>query len=60
MSQKGGYDIEFLNGEPDDNVTCSICLFVLREPMQSIGCGHRYCKTCVERLQKTLVLLFQL
>jgi len=53
MSQKGGYDVEFLNGEPDDNVTCSICLFVLREPMQSIGCGHRYCKTCVERLQKT-------
>ena len=48
---RGGYDVEFFENEPDD-VTCSICLMVLREPMQAEECGHRFCRTCVEELRK--------
>ena len=50
-SDRGGYDVEFFENEPDD-VTCSICLMVLREPMQAEECGHRFCRTCVEELRK--------
>ena len=46
-----GYDVEFVNKEPND-MTCCICLFVLKEPMQAEECGHRFCKMCVEKLQK--------
>eukprot|EP00111_Clytia_hemisphaerica_P012226 TCONS_00035898-protein len=49
MSEKGGYDVKFVGVEPL-NVTCSICLFTLREPMQAEECGHRFCKSCVEEL----------
>uniref|UniRef100_A0A7M5X679 Uncharacterized protein n=1 Tax=Clytia hemisphaerica TaxID=252671 RepID=A0A7M5X679_9CNID len=49
MTEKGGYDVKFVGVEPL-NVTCSICLFTLREPMQAEECGHRFCKSCVEEL----------
>ena len=52
--EKGGYDVEFVNSEPE-NITCSICLFVLKQPMQAEDCGHRFCKTCVEALEKRCV-----
>ena len=29
---------------------CSICGYVLREAMQVTQCGHRFCKTCIEKL----------
>ncbi|XP_066935137.1 TNF receptor-associated factor 6-like [Clytia hemisphaerica] len=48
----GGYDVEFATVYPEDNVTCAICLFILREPMQAIECGHRFCKSCVADLKK--------
>lgn len=51
-TMKGGYDVEFIKEYPDDNVTCSICLYVLREPLQSIECGHRFCESCVADLTK--------
>ena len=51
MPNKGGYDVKFVGVEPL-NVTCSICLFTLREPMQAEECGHRFCKSCLEDLQK--------
>jgi len=48
---KGGYDVEFVEKEPK-HATCSICLYVLKEPMQARQCGHRFCKSCVSCLQK--------
>lgn len=32
----------------DDKYDCPICLFVLREPLQT-KCGHRFCKRCIEK-----------
>ena len=49
---KGGFDVEFVKEYPDDNVACSICLFVLRQPLQAIECGHRFCESCVADLKK--------
>ncbi|XP_066935920.1 TNF receptor-associated factor 4-like isoform X2 [Clytia hemisphaerica] len=50
---KGGYEVDFVKDYDEmDDVTCSICLFVLREPMQSESCGHRFCKSCVKALKK--------
>ena len=52
-SKKGGFDVDFVKDYDElDNVTCSICLFVLRQPMQSESCGHRFCKSCVKDLPK--------
>lgn len=32
----------------DDKYDCPICLYVLRDPMQT-KCGHRFCKKCIEK-----------
>ena len=52
MTTKGGYDVELVNGELEKNVTCSVCFFILKDPMQAMACGHRFCKNCVDGLQK--------
>jgi len=49
--EKGGYDVEFAGDEPS-HVTCSICLYILKEPMQAQQCGHRFCKSCLNCLKK--------
>ncbi|XP_066936259.1 TNF receptor-associated factor 3-like isoform X1 [Clytia hemisphaerica] len=30
-----------------DDITCAICLLVLREPVQAVKCGHRFCEKCI-------------
>lgn len=30
-----------------DTLTCPICKKVLKDPMQVIACGHRFCRACV-------------
>jgi len=57
ITEKGGYDVEFVGNEPND-VTCCICLHVLKEPMQAEECGHRFCKSCADDLQKRYKFLF--
>ena len=53
MNMKGGFEVDFVKDNNElDNFTCSICLFILREPMQSESCGHRFCKSCVEDIPK--------
>ncbi|XP_066935226.1 TNF receptor-associated factor 6-A-like [Clytia hemisphaerica] len=52
MDNLGGFDVEFVLEEKDD-LKCSICLLVLREPMQAEQCGHRFCKGCVINLPKS-------
>ena len=55
--QKGGFDVEFAHDYLDDNVTCSVCLHILRLPLQAIECGHRFCKSCVADIPKRYIPL---
>ena len=34
----------------DKKNLCPKCEGLLREAVQTIACGHRYCKTCVETI----------
>ena len=47
----GGYDYKFVDGEPRDQLKCSVCTFVLRDPHQVTCCFNRFCKSCIDRLQ---------
>ncbi|XP_019850604.1 PREDICTED: TNF receptor-associated factor 3-like isoform X2 [Amphimedon queenslandica] len=46
-----GYDYEFIDGEPRDQLKCSICHLVLRDPHQVTCCSNRFCKSCLDQLQ---------
>ena len=47
-----GYDVKFVNKPEDiDELTCIICLCILKEPYQAL-CGHRFCKQCIELLER--------
>ena len=45
----GGYDFDFLEQLPDE-LTCSICQLVLRDPHLTSCCGHHFCQSCVARI----------
>ena len=48
-----GYDDTFIN-PVDDDLQCSICFLPLREPVLT-GCGHRFCRECLEQHWKRFV-----
>lgn len=46
-------DIEFVNPVPPElEVSCSICLDVLKEPQLTQCCGHHFCLSCLVKVQK--------
>ena len=47
----GGYDYKFVGGEPSDEVKCSICHLVLRDPHQVTCCFNRFCKSCLDQIK---------
>ena len=52
-SPDAGYDCSFVENLPSDvQSECSICLHVLREPYLVGCCGYRFCRTCIEPIQK--------
>jgi len=46
----GGYDYEFIEVLPDD-LTCTLCHFAYKEPVQIEDCGHTFCKECFHRMK---------
>jgi hypothetical protein len=49
LSSMGGYNEHiFVKGQNIADFVCSICMDVVREPMET-ECGHLFCKTCVEK-----------
>lgn len=42
-----GYDVEF-DPPLESKYECPICLMALRNAIQT-PCGHRFCKTCIEK-----------
>ena len=51
MEEHHGYDAVFVN-EVTDHLKCVVCQMVLKDPVQIMGCGHRFCQKCFERIQK--------
>ena len=50
-----GYDCSFVRVLPDPSDVqseCPICLHVLREPYLVGCCGYRFCRACIEPIQK--------
>ena len=51
--EEGGYPCDFVSPPPDVLPSeCSVCLQILRQPHLISCCGHNYCKTCIEPVQK--------
>lgn len=43
-------DLNFVHTPPDDLI-CSICLLVHRDPVLTSCCGNHFCKSCVEQVR---------
>jgi len=41
----GGYDFEFIEDIPED-LTCTLCHYALKNPVQIEDCGHTFCEDC--------------
>jgi len=48
--ESGGYDYEFVDSPPDELI-CSICLSVLRDPNLTSCCGNHFCHSCIRRIK---------
>ena len=46
----GGYDYDFIDS-PSDELTCAICLSVLRDPNLTSCCGNHFCRTCITQIK---------
>ena len=46
----GGYDYEVVS-DPPDELNCSICLSVLRDPSLTSCCGNHFCQSCISRIK---------
>ncbi|XP_047136085.1 TNF receptor-associated factor 4 isoform X1 [Hydra vulgaris] len=53
----GGYDEFFVDTLPND-LKCPVCFLVLRHPIQIEECGHRFCESCFNRLERQQGILF--
>ena len=49
-SAEGGYECDFCSEVPEDLI-CSVCHFVVKEPIQLENCGHGMCKLCFNQLK---------
>ena len=45
----GGYEYEFVD-EVSDSQKCPVCLWPMRDAVQTLECGHRFCKDCLQRI----------
>jgi len=47
---EGGYDYEFITDLPED-LTCVLCHFAFKNPVQIEECGHKFCKQCFDNMK---------
>jgi len=46
----GGYDYNFIEDLPED-LTCTLCHFGFKNPVQIEKCGHIYCEDCYKQMK---------
>ena len=49
----GGYDYNFVDGDPPSKYICTICTLVARDPQQVTCCYNTFCKSCLEHLKQS-------
>merc|ERR1712136_260945 len=49
-SSEYGYDATFIE-EIREEYKCVVCHLVLRNPLQIMSCGHRFCARCFDRIK---------
>ena len=49
-----GYDVTCLDDVPDE-LRCVVCRFVLRDPVQIMTCGHRFCNDCFVNMYEPII-----
>ena len=49
----GGYDYNFVDGDPPDRFICTICTLVACDPQQVTCCYNTFCKSCLEHLKQS-------
>ena len=53
LENRGGYDCEFVEPPPSVfQIDCSVCLQILKEPCLISCCGHKFCRECIEGIEK--------
>ena len=50
MSDSGGYDLPFVT-KPHDDLVCSICLLVHKNPTLTSCCGNHFCHFCIKQVE---------
>ena len=50
-SFSGGYDFDFIE-DPPEELNCSVCLLVLRDPHLTSCCGNHFCQSCIEKIKE--------
>ena len=48
----GGYDYNFVDGDPPSKYICTICTLVARDPQQVTCCYNTFCKSCLSSLAR--------
>ena len=56
MEEDHGYDAPFVS-DVFDFLKCVVCHMVLRNPIQIMNCGHRFCHPCFERIKNYSIQL---
>ena len=50
----GGYEYQFVD-EVSDSQKCPVCLLPMRDAVQTLECGHRFCKDCLQRILRKIM-----
>ena len=57
-SDTGGNEYIFID-TPTDRLLCNICYHPSREPYMTVCCGHNFCKSCLDNVQKAICPICQ-
>jgi hypothetical protein len=49
LEKEYGYDAVWISDTPE-YLRCTVCQLVLRNPLQILACGHKFCSPCLRRL----------
>ena len=52
LDRQYGFDDHLVLSETPDYLRCVVCSLVLRDPVQILTCGHKFCSQCFNCMKK--------